>query len=189
MKRMFRITAVMIVSVLFISFNALAQNSNNSTNKNKREFPDVSANKNKLEFPQLAYSGGMMEVRLGKLAQQKASAYKVKEFGERMIHDHSMANDELKNIAKKNNIMLPDNMLPANQNTYNELSKFSGPDFDLNYMNTMVKDHKEDIKAFENASANAGNMEIRHWAQKTLPILKQHLKLAETTLSDLNKSK
>lgn len=177
MNRMFRFAVMIIASVLMISINIMPQDQ------------DISAHKNQLEFPQLAFSGGMMEVWLGKLAQVKASSNKVKEFGERMIQDHSKANDELKDIAHDNSIMLPDSILPEHKETFDELSRYKGHEFDEHYMRTMVKDHKEDIKAFEQASQNAKNKEVRQWAEKTLSVLKQHLKLAQETLESLEKSK
>ena len=142
-----------------------------------------------INFPQKAYSGGMMEVKLGKLAQQKASSYKVKEFGERMISDHSKGNEELKSIAQKNNIPLPDSMLSKNRELYNDLSQYNGSEFDKHYMDKMVEDHKSDIKEFEDASKNADNQEIRDWAKKILPVLKQHLELAQQTHAELSQNK
>jgi putative membrane protein len=168
---------MIIISVMVISINVLPQDQ------------DISAHKNQLEFPQLAFSGGMMEVRLGKLAQERASSDKVKEFGERMIHDHSKANDELKDIAKNNDILLPDNIIPEQQKTLDELSRYNGHEFDEHYMRTMVQDHKADIKAFEDASRDAKNEHVRRWVRKTLPTLKQHLKLARETLDGLNQGK
>ncbi len=177
MKLLLRISIITMFSVLCISLNVRGQDMNKS-DKNMD-----------INFPQKAYSGGMMEVKLGKLAQQKASSEKVKQFGERMIADHSKGNEELKKIAEKNNIELPDSMLSKNQDLYNDLSKYSGRDFDKNYMDKMVEDHKEDIEEFEDASKNADNQEIRDWAKKTVPTLKQHLKLAQRTQSELDKSK
>ncbi len=175
--KLLRLSIIAIISVLAISWNVQAQKMDKS-NKNMQ-----------INFPQKAYSGGMMEVKLGKLAQQKATSEKVKEFGERMINDHSKANDELKNIAQKNNIPLPDSMLSKNQNLYNDLSQYSGSEFDRHYMDKMVEDHKEDIKTFEDAAKNADNQEIRDWAKKTLPVLKQHLELAQQAKNDVNQSK
>lgn len=175
---MLRFVTNTIIIMSIISLTALPQNS--GTTK---------VNNTIVEFPQKAYSGGMMEIQLGKLAQQKASSYKVKEFGERMISDHTPADQELKNIAQKSNILLPDTMLAADQKTYNELSGYSGGVFDKNYMDKMVEDHKEDIKEFEEAIQNVNNQEIREWAKKTLPVLRQHLKLAQKTLNELKPGK
>jgi putative membrane protein len=175
--RMFGIAGMVIGLALFISFTAFPQN------------PDISAHKNQLEFPQLAFSGGMMEVQLGKLAQVRASSNQVKEFGDRMVRDHSKANDELRSIAHNNHISLPDNILPEHQKTYDELNKYKGREFDEHYMHTMIQNYKQHIKNFENASKNAKNEEVRQWAKKTLPVLKQRLKLAEKTLDGLNNTR
>ncbi len=177
MKLLLRVTIITIISVLFVSFSTQAQDMQKSNKKMD------------INFPQKAYSGGMMEVMLGKLAQEKASSEKVKEFGKSMINDHSKANDELKNIAQKNNIPLPDSLLSKNQDLYNELSQYSGTEFDKHYMDKMVEDHKEDIAAFEDASQKADNQEIRDWASKALPILKHHLEMAKRTKDEINLSK
>ena len=179
MMKVFKVAVVIFLAAILLPFYAFPQNSGKM--KNNEHI--------KIQFPQEAYSGGMMEVQLGKLAQQNASSFKVKEFGERMINDHSKANEELKNIAQKENIKLPDNLLSANQETLKELSKYKGSEFDQHYMKKMVEDHKEDIKAFENAAENAKNEHIRQWAQKTLPTLKQHLEIAEKTLNALKQTK
>ena len=178
MMKALRIGVGMVLTVILIPFCAFSQNAGKMKNNEHM----------KIQFPQEAYSGGMMEVQLGKLSQQNASSFKVKEFGERMINDHSKANKELKGIAEKDNIKLPDNLLSSNQKTIKELSNYKGREFDQHYMKKMVEDHKEDIKAFENAAKNAEQEQIRQWAQKTLPTLKQHLKLAEKTLNGLEKS-
>ncbi len=178
MKNLLKLVSITFVSVLLISSAVFSQSSGT-----------MSSSSNDVDFPQKAYSGGMMEVQLGKIAQQKASSYKVKEFGERMINDHSKANKELKDIAQKNNISLPDSMLDENKDTYDNLSQYSGSEFDKHYMDKMVADHKATIKLFENASQNAKNPEIQQWAKDTLPTLKQHLQLAESTLADLNQTK
>ena len=49
----------------------------------------------------------MMEVAMGKLAEEKGQSDDVKSFGKRMVADHSKANDELKSIAQQKGIKLP----------------------------------------------------------------------------------
>lgn len=167
MNKLSIIIGLVIVSVLFFTQSNFGQDTKSSSNKSVNT------------FPQKAYSGGMMEVQLGKLAQQNAYSDKVKQFGERMITDHSNANKELKDIAQKNNISLPDNMYDENKDTYEDLSKYSGAEFDKQYMDKMVKDHKKDISEFEDAAKNADNQDVREWAKKILPTLRQHLQMAE----------
>lgn len=131
------------------------------------------------EFVSDAASGGMMEVELGTMAVQNASSQEVKDFGRRMIDDHSKVNDELKSIAAGENIPVPATLKTENRDEVDKLSKLSGSDFDKEYMDTMVKDHQKDIKDFEDMAQNAQDPKIKAFAQKTLPTLRQHLKMAQ----------
>jgi putative membrane protein len=127
------------------------------------------------DFAVKAANGGLAEVELGKLAQQKASHADVKEFGAMMVHDHSMANMELKELAKKRRISLPDSIGTDEQKLKTELAGKSGAEFDKAYVAAMVKDHQEDIKAFEDARKKVKYPEMTALIDKTLPVLKKHL--------------
>src|SRR5689334_12082691 len=81
-------------------------------------------------FVKEAASGGMMEVELGKLAQQKAASEKVKDFGKKMEDDHSKANDELKQLASNKGVDLPSSLNKKHQSKVDKLSKLSGAEFD-----------------------------------------------------------
>ncbi len=129
-------------------------------------------------FAKKAATGGMAEVKLGQLAQQKASNEQVKAFGERMETDHSKAGQQLNDAAARSNVILPAGLDAKNQASYDKLSKLSGPKFDREYMRAMVTDHEEDVADFKR-EANAGkNPEIRDFASNTLPTLEDHLKQA-----------
>ena len=147
-----------------------AQNVNDSTNV---------VSDNTSDFATEAASGGMMEVQLGKLAQQKAANPRVKAFGEMMVKDHSKANDELKAIAARQNIALPDSMSNDKKDNMNDLSKKTGKDFDKAYMDMMVDDHKEDIDKFQKAAQNVKDTAVRAWASNALPVLQKHLDSAQ----------
>ncbi len=138
------------------------------------------------DFMLTAASAGMMEVELGKLAQQNASNADVKAFGQRMVEDHGKANAELKSIAAAKNVTLPVDLIAEHQKHVDAMKKMSGADFDKHYMSMMVEDHKKDIAEFEKASQNE-DAEVKGFAAKTLPILKQHLDLAEKTNAKVGK--
>jgi len=127
------------------------------------------------QFAVKAANGGMAEVALGKLAQEKAANAKVKDFGAMMVTDHSKANDDFKEIAKKKNITLPAAIDADEQKAMDDLSKKSGADFDKAYVSNMIDDHKKDIKEFEDESKNAKDPDIKAFVDKTLPVLKMHL--------------
>jgi putative membrane protein len=128
--------------------------------------------------------GGMAEVELGKLATQKASSDAVKQFGQKMVDDHSKANDQLKEIASKENISIPDSLDSKHQSRIEKLSKLSGPDFDKAYVKDQVKDHKKDVSEFKSEAESGSNPNIKQFASTTLPTLQQHLSMAQ----DLNKT-
>jgi len=127
-----------------------------------------------------AAKGGMAEVELGKLAAEKASSDQVKQFGQRMVDDHSKANDELKTIAATKNITLPTGIDAKDKALHDRLSKLSGHEFDRAYIEAMVKDHKKDVNEFKKEATNGQDTEIRGFAAKTLPTLEEHLKQAES---------
>jgi putative membrane protein len=133
------------------------------------------------DFAAEAAQGGLMEVRLGELAQQQAKSTEVKDFGQRMVDDHGKANDKLKQIAEQKGIELPQDLPEDAQATYEELQGKSGAEFDQAYMDEMVSDHEDDVAAFEDYIENAKDPELRSFAEETLPTLKEHLEQAEQT--------
>ncbi len=132
------------------------------------------------KFVREAAQGGMAEVEFGKLAVQNASSDDVKKFGQRMIDDHTKANDKLKEVASKEGITLPTSLDAKDQATETRLSKLSGDQFDKAYMKDMVRDHKKDVAAFQNESSTGRDSDVKNFASETLPTLQDHLKEAET---------
>jgi putative membrane protein len=131
------------------------------------------------KFAVMAASGGMMEVQLGELAQQKAASQRVKDFGAMMVRDHTKANDELKNLAGMKNITVPPAPGEDHMDQITNLSKKSGREFDREYMKMMVDDHQEDIDEFEKCSNNSKDADLKAFAAKTLPVLRTHLDSAK----------
>jgi len=130
-------------------------------------------------FMKKAARGGLAEVELGQLATQKASSDDVKKFGQRMVDDHSKANDQLKQVAAQEHIDLPTEPSAKDKATKARLEKLSGEQFDRAYMADMVKDHKADVAEFEHESKMAADPAVKSFAQQTLPALREHLKEAE----------
>ena len=137
------------------------------------------------KFVKDAAVGGMAEVELGKLAAQKASSEAVKQFGQKMVDDHSKANDELKQIAAKQKVNIPDSLDSKHQARVDKLSKLSGAEFDKAYIKDQLKDHQEDVKAFQHEAQNGSDPDIKGFASKTLPTLQEHLSMVK----DLSKGK
>ena len=130
------------------------------------------------DFRTKAAQGGMAEVALGQLAVNQGSDPKIKEFGQRMVDDHSKANDELKMVAQRDGESLPAESSKAQQDAAQKLGQKSGKDFDAAYARMMVKDHEEDVALFKKEAASGQDPELKEYASKTLPTLEQHLKMA-----------
>jgi putative membrane protein len=155
-------------------FMALAQS--NSLSSADRMFVDKAA------------QGGMAEVQLGQLAEQKASSQAVKDFGKRMVTDHSQANDKLKGIASQAGVTPPTSLNAKDKALYDKLSGLSGAQFDREYMRAMVKDHKADIAEFQKESNSGHDDAVKSFASSTLPTLHEHLQLAEQAESKVGTS-
>ena len=111
-------------------------------------------------FVHEAATGGMAEVELGKLAADKASSPDVKQFGQRMVDDHSKANDELKQLASQMWVTLPTDVQPKDKQPLNRLRSLSGASFGRAQMPAMVKDHQHDVAEFRSESQKAPDADM-----------------------------
>lgn len=137
------------------------------------------------EFVSKAGMGGLAEVQMGNLAASKATNDAVKQFAQRMVTDHSKANEELQTLASAKGLALPTELAGEHKDALDHLNSLSGAAFDKAYMDHMVQDHEKDVAEFEKASQNAMDAEIKSWAAKTLPTLKEHLTLSKETRGKL----
>ncbi len=136
-------------------------------------------------FLKKAAEGGMAEVKFGELAQADGASSTVKQFGQRMVTDHTKLNDEVKNLAMKKNISLPTSVSIKDEASYKMLQARSGNSFDRSYIEDMVKDHKVDIAAFRKEADSGKDPDIKAWASQALPTLHEHLRLAENAAKEL----
>ncbi len=130
-------------------------------------------------FAKEAAQGGMAEVKLGQLAEEKGSNDTVKSFGKRMVDDHSKAGDKLKEVATRESITLPTDISAKDQATYDRLAKLNGTAFDRAYARDMVKDHETDVVAFQREANGGKDDSLRSFASETLPTLQDHLRQAK----------
>lgn len=174
---------------------APVQNSNNDTIASSGQQPNTDMSpqsidntpldKNSSTFAMEAASGGMMEVTMGQLAQQKGNSQRVKDYGAMLVSDHSKVNTELSNIAAAKNAQLPSALEQKQQKHIDDLSKKEGADFDRAYIKMMVNDHEKDIKAFEKAAASSSDNTLKEFATRTLPVLRAHLDSAKAIQQSL----
>lgn len=139
-----------------------------------------------MEFATDAAQGGLKEVQLGELAQQQAESVEVQQFGQRMVDDHGMANEQLMEIAQQKGIELPQELAGDAQQLYEELQQKSGQEFDQAYMDEMVSDHEEDVETFQEYAESGQDPDLTSFAEQTLPVLQEHLELAQQTQKQIS---
>jgi putative membrane protein len=193
MKRVSYLATALMAAWMFQACNS--GNSSNTEAKHDDAVDSAKAvnketapvDKESSDFAVKAADGGMLEVALGKLAQEKAMNPRVKEFGAMMVRDHAKAGDELKTIATNKSIALPDSVGKDYSEHIRDMEKMSGKDFDKHYMDMMVSDHKDDVDMFEKASNNLTDPELKSFASNTLPTLRVHQDSAKVIYDAIKK--
>ena len=124
-------------------------------------------------FMKKAAKGGAMEVSWGRVAAEKGKNAGVKKFGDRMVTDHSKAGDELKAIAARKGVDLPETEMKTDWKS------------DKAYMDMMVKDHEEDLAEFQQEARKGSDPDVKKFADKTSKMVQKHLDLAKKTHAKL----
>jgi putative membrane protein len=182
-------TAALLMAACADSSNSNTQgNANNALSNANSSAASSTPSSADRDFMTKAAVGGMEEVELGRLATQKGANADVKAFGQRMVADHSRAGDELKSLAAQKNVTLPTALDQQHQADVDRLSKLSGAAFDREYMSMMVKDHIEDVADFEREAATGTDSDVKGWAGRTVPTLRQHLQMAQETAGKVGAS-
>jgi len=157
-----------------------------ATPKDAKDAKDAK-DKGDSKFVLEAANGGMMEVKLGELAKERAAASDVRKFGERMVTDHSKANKDLAAVAEKKGIKLPAELDKKHQEMVDKFKDMKGAEFDRAYMKAMVKDHEEDAAAFAQEAKSGTDDDVKAFAAKTLPVIQDHLKMAKEIWAKMEK--
>jgi putative membrane protein len=132
-----------------------------------------------MPFVREAASGNLMEIQLGQLAQNKASNPAVKQFAQRMVADHNNLQNQLTSVASSGGQNFTPTMDSRHQNQINRLQGVSGAQFDREYMSLMIRAHQRDVNNFQTQSQSANSTQVRTLATNSLPVLQQHLSLAQ----------
>lgn len=126
--------------------------------------------------------GGLAEVQLGKLAMDKGTTDAVKSLGQRLMRDHQQLNTQLQQVAGKSRLQVPAALDAKHQKMVQEFQQLSGARFDRKFLQDQVKDHEKDIAQFEAAAKSAKDPALRDFAERSLPTLREHLKMAQAAL-------
>jgi putative membrane protein len=142
--------------------------------------PPTAQNMGDQAFVSQAMEGGVAEVQLGQLAQEKSQSSDVQQFGKKMVSDHTQMGEKwLKPVAKQMGVNEPKGPSKKDKKLIEKLQGLSGPQFDTEYIQAMLKDHKKDLKDFQNETQMAQDPTVKQIAQQGSNIIQQHLQLIE----------
>src|SRR6478672_9253645 len=161
------ITGLIAITCIGLSGAASAQSPKSKSDSNSNKAKASTLSSADKAFIKDAAKGGMMEVAMGRVAEKNASDNEVKNFGARMVKDHSKANENLKVIAKEENVEWP---------AEKEAGKWKS---DKDYMGAMVKDHEKDLAEFEKEAKNGSDPEVKSFAEKAAKTVRGHLEMAK----------
>lgn len=132
-------------------------------------------------FVDYAYTGGQNEVLMNQMALQRSRNEDVRKFATKMLEDHTKANQDLLLIVSEYRIAVPDKPLPEQEKDLRRISSGEVKDFDKEFMDHMVMDHEKMVKLLEQGSKELKNEKLKDFATKTLPTVREHLKMAKET--------
>ena len=150
-----------------------------ATDANTSTTNNVVTDEKSSEFLKKVTNSGMAEIQLAKLAQQKATIGAVKNFAAMLERDHTAVNQQVKTLADQRSVALPAAISDDKQKMYNDMDKMTGKAFDKDYISMMIKAHGDGISLFEDTISNASDIDVKNFADNTLPALKMHLDSAK----------
>lgn len=130
-------------------------------------------------FLHKAEEGGMAEVQLGQLAAQKGGSEQVKDFGQKMVTDHSKLNQEMQPIAEKMGVKSPTKLNKKDQKELDKLNGMSGNDFDKEYLTYMLKDHHQDLMDFRSEIASTQDPTLKQAVTQGEQVIDQHAQMVD----------
>jgi putative membrane protein len=125
-----------------------------------------------------AVRGDIAETKIGELAQEKGQSEGVRAFGEMLVEDHSSAMKKTAELAKDLNVIPPAQPTAEQTQKHDELARLSGAEFDQRFAAEMVEAHEEMISKYE-MQARSGDSKVAQHAEELLPVLEEHLAMAQ----------
>jgi putative membrane protein len=173
--------ACMALAVAAAEVNTRTQNANSGSmaNANANANHGMGHMASDEKFAMEAAVGGMEEVQLGQMAAQKGASDEVRQFGQKMVDDHTKANQDLMQVASGKGWMLPMALDAKHQADVQKLSALTGAAFDRAYVKMMIQDHKKDVSEFQKESMRGMDADVKSFATRTLPTLQEHLQMIQ----------
>lgn len=127
-----------------------------------------------------AAQGGMAEVSLGQMASQRATNNAVKQYGQRMVQEHTRANTELLRLASQKGVTPPRDMGPKYKAAMDRLMQLPRASFDQAYISEAgINGHLESLAVYQRQAQLGQDPDLKAFAAKTLPTVQNHLQVAD----------
>ncbi len=130
-------------------------------------------------FVDEASAKGIAEIETAKMALDKGTSEDVKQFAQKMIDDHTKANQELAQLAQAKDLEMSDEATLMDKAKAMILKLRDDENFDEAYANNQVVAHEQTIEMYQDYVEGGENADLKQFAQKTLPKLEEHLKQAK----------
>jgi putative membrane protein len=128
--------------------------------------------------------GGMTEVDLGRLAEQKTQDPKIKDFAAMMVKDHSVANEKLESLAASKQVSMPRTLGTSQLGTKSRLENLNAGGFDKSYIKSQVKAHEDTVALLQNEISSGQDPDAKGFAQSILPTVQHHLEAARSLAAE-----
>lgn len=140
----------------------------------------VGASPNTQDFVTEAAISDMFEIQSSKLAQEKKDT-KTDEFAKKMIDDHTTSSDAIKNMVQSGKVKadIPASIDSKHQSMLDKLKGLNGDDFEKQYRSDQISGHKDAVDLYKRYAKGGDNADLKAFAEKTLPIVEHHQKMAE----------
>jgi putative membrane protein len=167
-------------ALVLLTGAAIAQTNDAPTATPAKEGTTASAKPSKYDkkFMTTVAQGSMAEVKLGKLALEKATSPDVKQVAQTIVDDHTKANASLMEVAQSERVALPKEIDRTHQEAYAHLEKLSGAAFDKAYIAGQVKDHHMTVALFKKHEATK-NGPLKDFITEYLPKIEEHTKMLD----------
>ena len=136
------------------------------------------------KFAKEAMEGGLAEVQLGQMAAKQGSSDEVKQFGQKMVDDHTKMNEQMKPIAAQLGLTPPTDLDMKHKALQKKLNGLSGDAFDKAYIGAMVKDHQKDAAEFQKEATNGKNPQLKDAASQGEKVISEHLQMIQKMAQD-----
>ena len=176
-----------ILALTMCVSNGFAQNTTNSNSGNTQTGSKKNSDS---KFMMMAATSDMNEIGLSNQALSKSTNEDVKKLAQMMIDDHTKSSDELKPIAASKGVTLPTEMDSKHKSAMEKMATMSGSEFDMAYVNMMVKDHEKAVALYKKEADKGKDADAKAFAAKTLPVVQMHLDMSRNMMNKMmgNKS-